>query len=155
MFVFDTSAYVNGWRYHYPPETFPGVWEFIEAAMDDGRVLSPRAVYNELGDKDDDVFAWAKPRRPCFIEPTEDVQKRSGEILAMLPKPGVRDGADPWVVAEGEFRELVVVTYEGTTFGGVPTRRWHRSMPGICQQVGVPCITLPVALGRLGASFRL
>lgn len=46
-----------------------------------------------------------------------------------------------------------VVTYEGTTFGGGPKRRWHRQMPGICRRLGVACVTLPEALERLGVSF--
>lgn len=153
MFVFDTSAYLNGWRYHYRPEIFGGVWEFIEAQMLNGQVVSPREVYNELCKKDDDVSAWAKPRLGAFVEPSDQVQRRSGEILQMLPNPGVRDGADPWVIAEGEIRGLTVVTYEGTSFSGVPTKRWHRTMPGICREVGVACTTLPEALGALGASF--
>ncbi|HVS86043.1 MAG TPA: DUF4411 family protein [Gaiellaceae bacterium] len=153
MFVSDTSAFLNGWRYHYPPTTFPRVWDLLEEALRDGRIIAPRAVYVELSEKDDDVAAWAKPHRSLFVDPSEAVQKRSGEILAMFPNPGIRNAGDPWVVAEAEIRGLAVVTYEGTTFSGVPTTRWHRSMPGICQKIGVNCTTLPEALGVLGGSF--
>ena len=153
MFVFDTSAYINGWRDHYPPATFPSVWLLIEAAFDDQRVISPREVYNELSHKDDDVGAWAKERLASFVEATADVQREAGVIYGTLPDPGARDGADPWVIAEARVRGLTVVTYEGRSFGGAPTRRWHRQMPGICQHHGVPCVTLPEALGTLGGTF--
>lgn len=153
MFVFDTSTYINGWRDHYPPAIFPSVWLLIEAAFDDTRVISPREVYNELSNKDDDVGAWAKDRIAGFVEATADVQREAGAIYGTLPDPGARDGADPWVIAEARVRHLTVVTYEGRTFGGTPTRRWHRQMPGICQHHGVPCVTLPEALGTLGGTF--
>lgn len=156
MFVFDTSAYINGWRDHYPPTTFPGVWTLIETAFGDGRVISPREVYNELTRKDDEVAAWAKERADGFVEPTEDVMRAAGAIFEYeLPNPTTRDGADPWVIAEARMRGFTVVTYEGRTFSGVPfgEQRWARTMPGICQRLGVPCVTLPEALGELGGSF--
>jgi Domain of unknown function (DUF4411) len=71
----------------------------------------------------------------------------------MLPNPGVRDGADPFVIAEARVRSFVVVTYEGRSFSGVPTKNWAKRMPGICQHLGVECRTLPEGLASLGASF--
>lgn len=73
MFVFDTSAYLSGWRHHFRPKTFPGVWTLIEAALDDGRIISPRAVYTELQEKDDDVYSWARPRAALFVDPSPEV----------------------------------------------------------------------------------
>jgi Domain of unknown function (DUF4411) len=155
VFVFDTSAYINGWRDHYPPTTFPSVWDLIEACFG-GLVLSPREVYNELSRKDDDVAAWAHERVHGFVEPTEEVMRAAGAIFENeLPNSGNRDGADPWVIAEARMRDFTVVTYEGRTFSGVPTSeaRWARTMPGICRRLGVGCVTLPEALGELGGEF--
>jgi len=153
MFVFDTSAFINGWRFHYPPETFPSVWDLVGQALEDTRVLSPREVLNELAAKDDDVYRWAKARSECFVEPTAEVQELAGRIQAQLPKPGVRDGADPWVIGEASVRKLTVVTYEGRTVGGAQTLKATTKMPGIYDAFGVPCVTLPMALGALGGAF--
>ena len=153
MLVFDTSAYLNGWRDHYPPSTFPSVWRLIDDAMKDQRIITPREVFNELKRKDDDMASWAKAREELFVEPSIQVQGEAGQILAMLPNPGMRDGADPFVVAEAKIRQLTVVTYEGRSFSGVPTKNWAKRMPGICQKVGVDCRTVPEALAMLGASF--
>lgn len=153
MFCSDTSLYLNGWRYHYPPATFPGVWERIEEALKDGRIVAPREVFNELVEMDDDVTAWAKPMKAHFVEPSEPVQRRAGVIESMFPKPGIRNKADPWVIAEAEARGLTVVTYEGSSFSGVPTKNWHRSMPGVCQHFGVKHASLAEALGQLGGPF--
>lgn len=153
MFVFDTSAYINGWRDHYPPATFPSVWSLIDAAFDDLRVISPREVYNELTRKDDDVCAWAKDRMAGFIEATAAVTREAGAIQASFSSPGTRDGADSWVIAEARVRGYTVVTYEGRTFGGARTKRWEDKMPGICEHHGIPVVTLPDALGTLGGTF--
>lgn len=153
LLVFDTSAYINGWRNHYPPSTFPSVWELIAKNLGCGIIISSREVYNEIEDKDDDVFEWANQRVNSFVDPTPEVQQQAAELYASFPNPTVRNKADPWVIAEAKARRLTVVTYEGRTFSGVPTKRWDRSMPGICQYHTVPCITLPEALQQLGGSF--
>lgn len=64
-----------------------------------------------------------------------------------------RLGAD-WVIAEANFRSLTVVTYQGRSFSGAPTLKANTKTPGICQAVGVGCITLPEALRALGGSFQ-
>jgi predicted nucleic acid-binding protein len=153
VLVFDTSAYLNGWHDHYPPSTFPSVWELVAEAMDDGRIIAPREVLTELRRKDDDVCEWANRRVGDFVEADADVQRRAGEIYRLLPNPGVRDDADPFVIAEAEIRSFTVVTYEGRSFSGIPHARWERTMPGICQHLGVSCRTLPESLTMLGARF--
>jgi hypothetical protein len=154
MLVFDTSAYINGWRVHYPPETFPSVWELFEECMRDGRIIAPREVYNELETKDDDVFAWAKRLEALFVDPSEAVQAAIGPIAALIPNYGVRDLADPFVMAEAKVRGSTVVTYEGTnTITGARTKKWAEKMPGICDQLGIPCCIVPEALGMLDAKF--
>ena len=154
MLVFDTSAYLNGRRDHYPPKTFPSVWELVAAAMADGRIIAPREVYRELVAKDDELTAWCR-QLPLhvFVDPIEPVQRRVGVVYAQFANPGRRDGADPFVIAEAQHRGFTVVTYEGRSFSGVPTRNWARTMPGICKHFAVPCCTLPEALTMLGASF--
>jgi Domain of unknown function (DUF4411) len=153
MFVFDTSAYINGWRDHLPPATFASVWAFISDQMETGRILAPREVLTELLQKDDEVAGWARARGASFVEPSEAIQRRAGEIYQDFPNPAVRDGADPFVIAEAEARGFTVVTYEGRSFNGVPTRRWDRQMPGICRRHSVACATLPESLTQLGGAF--
>lgn len=157
MFVLDTSAFINGWRDHLPPTTFPGVWELIDAAMGDGRVLAPRAAYREIVKWDDDVAKWVKARKSKFIEADGAVQGMAGELYQRLyaTESGVRNEADPWVIAEAKIRGMTVVTYEGRSFDGEPTKKWHKKMPGICNHEGVTCVTLPEALGALGGMFDI
>lgn len=78
----------------------------------------------------------------------------SGAIQARFPDPGVRDVADPFVIAEAQVRGFTVVTYEGTnTITGARTKRWAEKMPGICHDLEVPCCIVPQALAMLGVTF--
>lgn len=154
MLVFDTSAYLNGWNHHYRPQTFPSVWELVAQGVQDGRIITPREVFNELCGKDDDVKAWIEAfDRSLFVEPSPEVQTLSGAFYDRLPNPDMRDKADPFVLAEAQHRHFVVVTYEGTSFSGSRTKHWDRRMPGICNEFGIACCTMPEALERLGGSF--
>jgi len=151
--VFDTSSYINGQHDHLPIATFPSVWIAVGVAIDDGRIIVPREVYRELLEQDDDVAAWIREHEAAVVDPIEQVQVLAGEYFREFPDPGIRNAADPWVLAEAKHRRGIVVTYEGRRFSGVPTRRWHRSMPGLCQHFEIDCCTLPQALSRLGLTL--
>jgi hypothetical protein len=153
MLVFDTSAYINGQRDHLPPTTFPSVWVLVGTAIEDERIVIPREVYREVGDQDDDIKKWLGQYEGFVVEPSEEVQHLAGTFQAHFGKSKLRNRADPFILAEAQFRSFTVVTYEGRTFSGVPTKNWHRSMPGICKHFGIPCCTLAEALAKLGASI--
>ncbi len=95
MLVFDTSAYLNGRRDHYPPATFPSVWDLVASAMADGRIIAPRAVYLELVAKDDEVTEWCKQQpAQVFVDPIEPVQRAVGAVYARFSNHGLR-GTQP------------------------------------------------------------
>ncbi len=94
MFVFDTSAFINGSRHHYFLDTMAGVWTLVEAAIDDGRVVVPREVYRELLAQEDEITMLVRRHDEVIAEPTESVQRRAGVLEEMFPKPGLRDLAD-------------------------------------------------------------
>ena len=90
--------------------------------MDSGHIISPREVFNEIKEKDDDIFEWARLRVGCFVDPVPDVQGMVDGIYSSFRNPAGRNKGDPWVIAEATARGLTVVTYEGRTFSGVPTK---------------------------------
>jgi hypothetical protein len=153
VFVFDTSAFINGSRHHYYLDTMAGVWTLVEESIDDGRIVVPREVYRELLAQDDEITAFVRRHDAAIAEPTEQVQRRAGELQAMFPKPGLRDLADPFVMAEAEARDFTVVTYEGITFAGESAKKADDKLPAQCEQVGIRCCTLPQALRDLGLNL--
>ena len=44
----DTSAIVQAWRTHYPPEVFPSVWQRLEELIDSGELRASEEVLYEL-----------------------------------------------------------------------------------------------------------
>ena len=154
MLVADTSAYINGQRDHYPIGTFPSVWSAVGAAIRGGRIVLPREVYRELEEQDEEVADWIGNYVDDVVEPVREVQELAGQYQREFETQRARrNAADPWVLAEAKHRGFIVITYEGRSFRGVPTTRWHRSMPGVCQHFGIPCRTLAEALGMLGVSL--
>lgn len=153
MFVFDSSAFINGSRYHFFPDIMRPVWVLVENAIDDGRVIVPRQVFVELKVQDDEMTELLRRHKAAIAEPSEHVQRRAGVLENEFPKPGIRNGADPFILAEAEAREFTVVTYEGTTLSGERARRWEKSMPAICNRFDIPCCTLPEALRVLGLNL--
>ena len=155
MFVFDTSAFINGWNDHYPGRAFLPVWDFVAEEMTSRRILAPRAVSVEIQQRSDKLAKWAKDQP--FVDPAQDVQALVGKLQTqyadVFATPG-RNDADPWVIALAQSSGLCVVTYEGRQFSGAPARRSkYPKIPEICSDLGVPCINPAQALNDLG--FRL
>jgi Domain of unknown function (DUF4411) len=109
-----------------------GVWTLVEAAIDDGRVVVPREVYRELLAQDDEITTLVRRHEHVVAEPTEGVQRRAGVFQQMFPKPGLRDLADPFVMAEAAARGFAVVTYEGITFAGERAKKADDKLPALC-----------------------
>jgi hypothetical protein len=149
-FVFDSSAFINGAHHHYHLDTMRPVWDLVEAAIDDGRVVLIRAVYREVLEQDDEISKLVARHAEAIAEPTEQAQRRAGEFEGFFSRSKLRDQADPWVMAEAEAREAVVVTYEGITFSGDPAKGSDKKLPAICKNVGLDCCTLAQALRDLG-----
>ncbi len=155
LFVFDTSAFINGWREHYPPDSFPGVWRAIGEALDDGRIIVPREVARELEAKDDDLRTWVRQHPRAVVEPDEDIQRSAANIELQIRAAGGRPGrnaADPFVIAEALARNLTVVTYEGRNPSG-RIEAWGKRMPGFCEKLGVPHCHLAYVFPKLKVKF--
>lgn len=153
MFVFDTSAFINGRRDHFFPDMVASAWNLVEDAIDEGRVIVVREVYRELDVIDDDTSELIRRHSGAIVEPSEAVQRRAGELANEFPAHHSRHAADPFILAEAEARRFTVVTYEGVTYAGIATSKgWHKSMPGVCARFGISCGTLPQALRALGLS---
>lgn len=80
-------------------------------------------------------------------------ERRAGIFQQQFPKSAVRNKADPFILAEAEHRQFSVVTYEGTSFRGIPTANWARTMPGVCKHFRIACCTLPEAFEHLGVTL--
>ncbi|MGD9739705.1 MAG: DUF4411 family protein [Bauldia sp.] len=142
VYCIDSSSLIHAWRRAYPPHRFAPVWQAIEGLIDDGRLRSSIEVFNELGRKDDDIFAWAKARKDAFLEIDDGVQDQVVRIMAVYPRlvdtVKGRSGADPFVIAQAMVGQpaMTVVTQEGA--GGEKSPK----IPYVCQREGLRSINL-------------
>ena len=135
----DTSALLEAWVRHYPPDVFPTLWEQIEKLIGDGRLLAIDEVLRELERKSDELHDWAKQHGGMFVLTDEPIMQRAGTVINQFPSlaepQSQRGKADPFVIALAMERNLTVVTAEHPK----PTKP---RIPDVCRQLQVPCISL-------------
>ncbi len=124
LWCVDTSAWIDAVRLYNPASPlFDRLWSFLEQEILAGRVISPKAVHDELREKtlaDSPPFATLVKRvkGSLFAEETPELQARFAVIVNQYPdltkkgKPFARSDADAWVVALAEIRGAVVVSQE-------------------------------------------
>lgn len=137
----DTSSILEGWRRHYPPDVFPGLWDQLDALIADGHLRSTEEVLHELERKDDELFEWAKARPAFFVDIDDVIQRSVQKLLAkykkLLDTRKNRSGADPFVIALAGVNSCSVVSNELRT--GSLNRP---NIPDVCADMGIRCITL-------------
>ena len=132
----DSSALMDGWIRHYPPDHFPRFWERIDALADERRFLVSEEVFEEIDEHDDSLKEWLNDRRDGIIVHTDNfVAQDVRQILASherLVMSGTRrNRADPFVIAVARLRGATVVTGEK---GG--TARSPK-IPSVCDALGI------------------
>ena len=136
--VIDTSSLVN---IKFEPEPNK-VWSGIYTLIEQGKLKTVGYVFPELvrmvtQRKIEPGYLTAlKEYRRQFVIPDEDIILEAGRINHLYPKLGdafdPRNRADPWIVAAGKLKGMVVITEENDTGPG----KTHR-IPWACDQEGV------------------
>lgn len=143
-YVFDSDSLINLFR-HYYPERFPTLWERFDALVSEGKLVSVKEVFNEIGSGEDALAIWAKEQKNIlFLESTTEELKFVGEIFqvrhfqAMIRKQERLKGkpvADPFVIARAKLSGASVVTQEKKTENAA-------RIPNVCDHFGIRCINL-------------
>jgi len=144
-YCLDASSLIHGWRRAYPIPHFQPVWDRIEQLIEAGRLISSAEVLDELAQRSDDLYAWAKERKEIFINVRgHDAQDCLAGILERHQGlAGVRKGrsvADPFVIAVAKVYDppLVVVSQEE----GSDHIQKKPKIPSVCKAEGLECIKL-------------
>jgi len=143
-YVFDSDSLIDLFR-HYYPERFPTLWEKFDALVSDGKLVSVREVFNEIGSREDSLAIWAKEKKTIlFLESTSEELEFVGKIFqerhfqGMIRKQERLKGkpvADPFVIARAKISGGCVVTQENNTENAA-------KIPNVCDHFGIPCINL-------------
>jgi hypothetical protein len=140
VYLFDTSAWLNiKWE-----KKEDDVWVIIRRLVAEARIFTCREVVSEL--KNDEIY---KTR----IAPIEDallagipnsldveyllkVGAITHQFSAMSKALGERAPADPYIVALALMDNTYIVVADENM------RRKSRKIPGACEKLRIPCITL-------------
>jgi hypothetical protein len=132
-----------------------GTWtrkERIEELIAAGRLLSPKAVFDEIK-PGDDCHKWCKAQTDLFVEESVSVQGIVSTIMAThynkeKPHKGI-SGGDPFVIAmakDGGANWTVVADEH-------PGSAENRKIPFVCKAEGVNCITFQQMILAEGWKF--
>ncbi|NLF39783.1 DUF4411 family protein [bacterium] len=140
-YCFDTSALVTMWRFMYPPRNFASVWRKMETHINQGELVIPQEVYDELDAGNDDLFEFVKEHAGVMVKHLDDEQvELTFEILARFP--GLVDvnrtipEADPYVIALARQKGWNVVTSEVPSGSAAKPK-----IPNVCEAYRIPCLS--------------
>lgn len=101
-YCIDTSSWIDA-KTIYPISNFPSLWDKLDALVTNKQIISPHEVYDELKQKDDEVFNWLNKKKQIFRVLDEEQVAVAKEIMTKFP--GLIDeqkeipDADPFVIA--------------------------------------------------------
>lgn len=139
VYCIDASSLISAWYERYKPNRFPKLWDQLDQLIGEGRLVSSLLVQAECAKRSPELAEWLGNRAHMFLPPDAAIQERmrhitntySGLIMAGKEK----FAADPFVIATAEVHGFTIITEER----GVESLR---KIPGVCRDMGLPCINL-------------
>ena len=144
IYSLDTSSLIDAYRFLYPMENFPALWQELEKLIRNDRLKMSEFVFAEaMRDKVLDKWCREKGLKPYLELKVDDSDQRA--VRNMLSEyPGILNvkkgtsGADPWVVALAmKFQNGAVVTEEKST-GNLQ----HPRIPDVCKVSNIECVRI-------------
>lgn len=146
-YCIDTSALIDMWRVNHPPDVFKKLWqEDIENIIQQGLLIAPKQVLEELKRKDDELTKWGKVHSIMFN--TLDIAQTNQAFIVLSKFPNLIDknkaipDADPFVIGLAKSKDWTVITSERAT-GNIDKPH----IPDVCKSFNVRCIK-PIDLFR-------
>ena len=149
---FDTSALIEPWVRHYPPDLFPGLWEALTTLAEAGVIGAPIDVKIEIERQSDGLCDWVSSLSNFFVAPDRATIEAYAKIVndypGFLKVNSTKSGADPFVVATAEIFGVPVVTYETMAKKDVAPK-----IPNVCTALGIKHASLVDVLRAESVKF--
>lgn len=163
LFVIDTDAFLDAWRYWYGPDNFPDLWDCLVEMAEEGSVRIPREVAREVTETPGEASDWMKMHRAALAGPTSArIQRLAGLLTERYPNfgntnPGGKNWADPFVVANAivladeapKGQNVFVVTNESMARKSAPPK-----IPNVCDKEGLRIRKLHQVIKAGGWTFK-
>lgn len=141
-YLIDTDIFIRAKNDHYRMDVCPGFWEWLIRANAAGRVLSIRAVGDDLSDGDDELTEWAAAQGDdFFVAPAASDLEKLGEVARWIDEHDTYTAAakqtflgcsDFYVVAQALAGRHTVVSHE------VPSDSVNKvKIPNACIELGI------------------
>src|SRR3989338_1424888 len=158
-YVIDSSSLID-LNHTNPIDVFPTVWKKLEGLIYNGTLLSPREVFNEIREGDDQLTQLVKKQKKMFVIPTTRQIEIVKDILAKYPSivnENNKYDADPWIIA------LAVKLSKSTQKTVFPVKRLvvteerlrgsQIRIPFVCQQYSIESINIVDMFRQEGWKF--
>ncbi|MCU0285605.1 MAG: DUF4411 family protein [Acidobacteria bacterium] len=123
----------------------------MENSIQEGVMIAPEIVLEELKRKEDDLYEWAKDQKKLFIPLLEEIQLIQIDIINTYPKlidsSKNRSMCDPWVIALAQHERCKVVTEENRGNDKRP------KIPDVCDSLGIRCLRIADLIEELNWTF--
>lgn len=126
-YSFDTSALIDGIERYYPIANFPALWDRIDELIADDRLHVSEEAWNEAVSVDSALKEWCTDstagRERCVVPTDAAIGTVAGVIVAQFPRwvqQGMKNQADPFVIAVAEIKSCMVVSGEKNGGPGQP-----------------------------------
>jgi hypothetical protein len=151
-YCLDTSALIEPWVRHYPPDVFDSLWDKLASIIDAGTIRAPIEVRRELERQSDGLFEWAGNANGLFEEADEEQLQKCKVIVNAFPTlvspNSPKSQADPFVIAMAEIRGVPVVTYETLAKQNAAPK-----IPNVCKALDVKIVSFVDVLRAEGFKF--
>lgn len=149
IYVIDACALIDAARnYNMSKKSFSHIWAALDDLIQNGELISSTEIMDEL--KDDDLKAWVKQHKECFLPLTRDVQAKTTEVLSQFPtlikiRSTGNSNADPFLIATAALQGGTIVTNE--RLGDSKTKDYK--IPNVCQALNIPYMNLHTFLDHI------
>jgi hypothetical protein len=157
----DANVLIEAHRRSYPIGIVNSFWAWLGKQVEDGIIVCPRSVYQEIAEQEDhqdEIARWVQTRkdRGLCIASTREVQARVDEILQYVfgkyrPEHAFdfSKGGDVWVIAHALEENGIVVTKESELRPNAQKAR----IPDVCKYFDMRCMDTLEMLRALKAKF--
>lgn len=143
MYVFDSGAFIQLFRYYYT-DTFKSLWEKFDELIENGKIISVMEVKHELENHGDKLADWVKNHSKIFLKPNQEEANVIMHIynnvhfehnIKKQDKLQYCNEADPFVVAKAKVIGYKVVSTEKYKKDGA-------KVPNLCEYENVEHLSL-------------
>lgn len=153
-YVFDSGPLITIFN-HYYLENFPSFWNNFDKYVQNNRIMSVRAVREELRVRGDALSAFVNDKNHIFYTPTDAETSFVATIFKNKHFTGLinqkerllgKEVADPYVIAKAKIIGGCVVTQELYKPNAA-------KIPNVCQHFEILCVSLEEFMKQEGWVF--